>query len=270
MQKLLLLITLVTLCSCQHKTNEKNVEKPSAVIEEAKAGSSKKEANSIVDSMIVDKENFTDFFSRFMWNRNFQINRIDFPIQVNNNTVQTKDKWVYNSFYTNKEFIPIIYNDTITHSEKDIEFENVSMSVLDSKSQNCAIYTFIRNAGKWRLQNVSSKNINEILDTEFIKFLIQFSSDSTYQLEHTKFPLPECYVDYDKDYELVNKMKSKSEWKFNNLYKSLDGLMMFNLNIESNFRLLFYQGVENGIRMEYTFSKTAESWQLIKEEDYSM
>lgn len=259
MKKIFFISLLFLLVACKHK-NEAN--KGNIVQNQAE--------NDTVLSHTSRDKSFIDFFEVFMWDKNFQKLRVIFPVNLNKSVINSVDKWVHLPFYSNKQYIPILCSDTVTCFEKDIETKNIEVFILNFGNKPTLKYNFRKETDAWFL--VGSEKIigNKNIDTNFIDFIERFSKDSIFQLNHTQFPFKEVYADADRDYETVDTLITKSNWKHINLVKELDGLMVLSSMDKNNkFRNIYFRGVENGISIKYVFEKVKNEWIFIKLEDCS-
>ncbi len=266
--KILILITVVlVLISCQTKTQKSSETTPAfitqpdepVVIEEKVA----------VKQKLTNQESFMQFFSDFMFDQNFQQNRIIFPININDSIIESKNKWNYNKFYMAKSFMPILHADTTTYFDKDVSVSILKMSIVSLDKHVSENYNFTKMQEGWKLVNVQTQNIDSLKDAKFFEFLTLFSSDSVFQKYHVVFPLPNYHVDYDNDYKTIYDSTKIDNWIYLDLKTSLQQLMTLNLNEESNYRTVFFSGIENGVYVQYTFMKLESEWKLIKLENYS-
>lgn len=287
MRLLLPLLTLLLLISCQNETAEERDRKLNS-LGEASDGKSKmqikqepdesKEAEK--DSSVQSKlrevaedkpasESFMAFFEDFMWDEEYQKSRIEFPLIFNERVIDSANEWEHKGFYATKTFIPILHTDSTTYYEKDIAAADAKMSVVSFENQQVENFFFSKQNNHWLLNEVNLDSIEALADVDFIRFLERFSTDTSYQLAHIHFPIPNYYADYDKDYETVYDSISMEDWKHVNVVEGIKGLMTLNTGINSNIREIFFRGVENGIKAYYYFLKVEGEWKLVKLEDYS-
>ena len=267
-----LLIVLI-LSSCQTKTIENN--ETGVVSEITSIYSDTVQIHNNSDEIAGDEriieEKFMAFFGNFMWNNDFQMGRIVFPIILDENQIESVNHWKYYSFYPNKNYMPILHTDTVTYFDKDILVDLLKMSIVSFENQNYKNYDFKRTQEGWKLINVDTQDIDSLKDIDFFNFLKQFSSDSLFQMEHIAFPIPNYHLDYGNfDHELLYDTLYSENWRHLKLANSLEGIMTLNVNEDSDYRMIFLRGIDNGIHVKYTFMKFENIWKLIRLEDYSM
>ena len=114
--------------------------------------------------------------------------------------------------------------------------------------------------------------INDKSKENFDSFLYKFISDSIFQLERIKFPLNSS-IQTDLD-EVDTKLIEKKNWKIERLF----GREEYRPQIYDNFnrelrdtdeRLFCWEGIENGIYVEYKFQRLGGLWYLTEYNDYS-
>ena len=269
MRTIIKIIVILILTSCQTKTKENNDNSKNSIKTiDSEIAQPNDELIEAVDGKKITEENFLDFFGNFMWNSDFQNERIVFPINYQGQLVSQQD-WKFNRFYTEKNFMPILLSDTITYFDKNVSDSILDVSIVSFLNQKTENYNFKKTGGVWKLHRVEIQPIDSLNDMKFINFIKQFSSDSLYQKEHVVFPIPNYQVDYDNDYETLYDLIKFDNWRFIQFENDLEGIMTLNENIDSEYRLIFFRGIENGIHVKYTFRKIGNDWKLTKLEDYS-
>jgi len=246
-----------------------NNRKPKTVNEVKLPLEEKSETDKLISEILEDKS-FTDFFETFIWDEEFQKTRIVFPLKKDNKTIQTSKDWKHLPFYTTSEFIPILSSDTLSELyDKEVTTSKIGLFLIDFKREIADKYNFEKIDSKWFLQSLESLSINKAPDFEFIDFLTKFTSDSVFQINHILFPLPVSLIDYDDDYEIIEKTVLKEDWKC--LQWTMVQLMVLsNIDTKNKYRNIHIRGVENGIGVEYIFENINGNWKLVRFEDYSM
>lgn len=213
---------------------------------------------------------FMDFFEEFMWNKEFQKSRIVFPYKQGNKTISSSQNWKHLPFYTESEYIPILNSDTVRLFDIDVKTNSIGLFIVNFERTDVTCYNFKKVENKWFLLSSENLKVENAPDFEFIDFLKKYSNDSVFQINHTVFPLSESYADSDKDYETANTTINLKDWKHVKLVGFADKLVVLsNIEINNNYRNIFYRGVENGIWIKFTFEKINNDWKLIRLEDYS-
>ena len=114
----------------------------------------------------------------------------------------------------------------------------------------------------------------EAIDNNFNDFIDKFSTDSTFQLSRTKFPLKTKWYDLDNDrdsliyrerssFEMMDFRKKKSTGQ----YDQWEQRIVVDKNNTS--AIIGFRGIENGIMVDYLFEKINGAWMLIEVDDSS-
>jgi hypothetical protein len=107
---------------------------------------------------------------------------------------------------------------------------------------------------------------------DFESFIYKFIADSIFQLERIKFPLKNSIQTGINEVE-TSSIK-RSDWKIERLF----GRNEYKAQIYDNFeremrdtdeRLFCWEGIENGIYVEYKFNRIGGQWFLIEFNDFS-
>jgi hypothetical protein len=259
MKEMILLLSTIIILSCNSEKSAKSM-------------------TTDADSIIVESSSpenkgdtlFTVFFEAFMWDKEFQKSRVVFPFKKDSKTISISGDWKHLPFYTQSDYIPILSSDTLRLYDKDITTSEIELSLIDLKRNIFDKFNFKKINNHWFLLSSESFSLENVPDYEFVDFLTKFSTDSIFQINHTRFPITELYADSDNDYETVTRTIALEDWKHLNLIESLNQLMVLsNIEIDNKYRNIFFRGVENGIWVKYTFEKIIDNWKLIRLEDFS-
>lgn len=102
----------------------------------------------------------------------------------------------------------------------------------------------------------------------FKKFWKSYTSDSVFQMERTKFPLPLTYYEYDEDNETeITEDIGAEFWLFDNF---VDESYKARTEKENDMYIVTKTGIENGIYVRYYFAVTYGKWYLVKIVDRSI
>jgi hypothetical protein len=110
---------------------------------------------------------------------------------------------------------------------------------------------------------------NQTTKEKFDDFIYKFIGDSLYQLDRIKFPLRSMQAD-SEDYGTIK----KEDWKIVRLF----GTEEYKAQLYDNFkgelrdtdeRLFCWEGVENGINVQYKFRRLDGHWYLTEYNDFS-
>ncbi len=123
------------------------------------------------------------------------------------------------------------------------------------------------------------ENVNDsltiIADEKFEEFILDFSTDTSFQISRIKFPLE--YVSLDENYtELVSKVVNRKDYQF--IYVGIEFTNDFRFQIYDNFehklretdeRVVGRHGLNNGNEVYLYFKRIDGKWFLVKFEDLS-
>lgn len=113
----------------------------------------------VINKSDVEQEIFDDFFRKFMIEPDFQLSRVKFPFESvgfkdgypgddNDTTYFTKEKWQHNSYYLDKQSIPIIYD----NYDLDIQNTDERVFVWAGVENGINVKSFFKRIeGKWYL-----------------------------------------------------------------------------------------------------------------------
>jgi hypothetical protein len=124
-------------------------------------------------------------------------------------------------------------------------------------------------------QQVSSHSSNtDIADKDFSTFIEQFSKDTAFQINRTKFPLriKQYDIENDKDtiiyeqqsaFEMMDFRKRKSEGRYDQWKQEIV------LDKSQRKATIEIRGIENGIVVDYHFEMRDGKWMLVGIDDSS-
>jgi hypothetical protein len=163
MRALLKILVILIIASCQVKTNKNSKDSINAIDSEiVRAVDEPNET--------IDNKTFMVFFENFMWDSEFQNERIIFPINYFGKQLDSKHDWKFSRFYTKKSYMPILHTDTITYFDKDITENIVKMSIVSFENQESKNFSFKKTDDGWKLFHVETQHIDSLNDFDFIDF----------------------------------------------------------------------------------------------------
>jgi len=101
----------------------------------------------------------------------------------------------------------------------------------------------------------------------FKKFWKSYTSDSVFQMERTKFPIPLTYYEYedDKETEITEDIGAEF-WLFDNF---VDESYKPQIEKVNDSYVVTKTGIENGIYVRYYFAANEGKWYLVRITDSS-
>lgn len=127
----------------------------------------------------------------------------------------------------------------------------------------------VNDIGKYELKTDSTVTLNK--KENFDDFIYKFISDSLYQLDRVNFPLKSQQWDLD----VVDSTRiEKKDWKIVRLFWGDEYRPQIYDNFkremrDTNERLFCWEGIDNGISVEYRFRRIDGLWYLTEFNDFS-
>jgi hypothetical protein len=253
-------ILMIFLISCSSGTNSKKIDSE-AISQEPLV-----EKNSQLD------RDFNDFILHFGFNQDFQKLRIKFPLEFVNLgiiSVIDEDLWINDRLYVELEAITDVSNGIKVNDKSN---ERV-FSWINTQSRINKNHYFKREKDQWFLVKIEIiKDSLDLNKEDFYSFLCEFCKDSIFQKQRIKFPLDMNYL--DDDFNEVTENWNHEKWKFSRFYYDCDSIATLYYDFQRTFkdtdlRILFIHGVENGINAQFTFERINGNWVMTKYKDYS-
>lgn len=264
--KQLIILFLLILTAC-NSSNSKTKQTPTNLDQEP-----------VIENSISEEEvqnspdySFDNFLTNFGFDPVFQKSRISFPLEFNNKTRVTyidSLNWKKDPLFTNLEAITDVSNGLNSKITDEAVFSWIYTRSAESKN-----YFFKKVDKKWFLVKINlTKDTIENSSEIFYTFLGRFCSDSTFQVQRIKFPIKITYL--DEDYEAVTESTTLEKWRYMNVYYNCDSIATTYNNFEMQFadtdeRILYIEGVGNGINAFLKFKRIENKWMLIESNDSS-
>ncbi len=151
---------------------------------------------------------------------------------------------------------------------------SISSLILVTLLTGCVNSSTNSTGGQSNGTQTSTIPAKEAVDNNFKAFVDNFSSDSTFQLSRTKFPLKIKWYDIDnaKDsliymdrssFEMMDFRKKKSTGQYDQWEQKI---VVDKNNTSATIEI---RGIENGIVVDYLFEKINGAWMLIEIDDSS-
>lgn len=115
----------------------------------------------------------------------------------------------------------------------------------------------------------------EKCDADFDIFFEKFSADSVFQRQHTKFPLKDV-TRSDTDLEMITTYAESKDCYYYDFRKDREAYKRetdaYNVVVEKRNDTVFYKwnGVDNGIHMEFKFIMIDGCWNMVEMVDQSI
>lgn len=106
-------------------------------------------------------------------------------------------------------------------------------------------------------------------EVSFKSFIDKFSSDSTFQKNHIKFPLKTVINGYNFEESDSIYYQTEQTWKYVNLNKRKVYVNAIDCKIDSLSNSVTLLGIDTGVKLIYHFRKVDNTWFLVQIEDSS-
>lgn len=243
------------------------------------------DADTIVDIQVDEPplptsraEVFDDFIWSFASNKQFQKQRIAFPLMYCEHDDVTKIEkahWTHDSLMLSEPYYTLLLNHK---DELEGEYpDTLTSAYLEWISlKDCLVkrYFFKQAEGKWKLESIELQLEKNTLRSNFMNFFSKFAADSTFQVAHVRKPLLFVTADPDDDFNMIKTTLDEEQWLA--FKPQLPTEKLFNMvygtseNLNSKDKILELKGVGNGFANTLFFRyKQAEHWELYKFEDTS-
>lgn len=204
-------------------------------------------------------EDFASFFDNFTWDKAFRVQRSDIRVQTRQN-----------DYFEGEDFITEVYLDSSEVHSKKANHSELNIERINLKKQQSQRHIFYLKDSLWRLKKIETIAADQLKDASFLKFLYHFSTDSVYQKERTRYPLIyQTYDESDFETEIIEYLPEDS-LEFVNMLPNFSNLLLNESTYrDSDFRLVHFQGRDNGIYIEYHFKKIKGKWFYVRLVNFS-
>lgn len=246
-------------------------------------------SDSIVDSTLVDSveedtidqmlgdipmpkaadELFDDFIFNFAANRKLQLERISFPLTVDNYGKQTtmeKRQWRNDHFFLSQGFYTMVVGDMREmEGAKSTKIDHVTIEKVFLHENYVKQYIFNRVDGLWMLQTLRSEAMSKNANGDFYSFYDRFVNDSTFQQQSLAESVEFSGPDPDDDFSRMEGTIMPEQWSM--FAPELPKGMIYNIiygdaKPKGKKRILVVRGIANGLETELTFNRSKDGWML--------
>ena len=269
------LVVLLTMCSCfGNKTKDtESVVTDSVVVKDSLPTDTLETIIAETPMPVAADELFDDFIFNFAANKNLQMKRIRFPLDVQTGDSHEKlDKsaWNMEYFFMKQGFYTLLFND---EKQKELGQDTaVSHGIIDKiyfSDRRVKQYFFARERGSWMLQRIVNKTIDETPDASFLNFYHQFVTDSAFQVQSLNSTVQFVGPDPDDDFSEMEGVITPDTWPA--FAPDLPTDMIYNIvygdeQKGSDSKIFVIRGIANGFEMELTFKVIGGKWKLVQME----
>jgi hypothetical protein len=218
----------------------------------------------IVSFSSLSGQDFPDFFIEFIRYPESQVNHIQLPLKTDNTFVKSKASYSPVTFLTRSN-IPILCADSLNAIARTLA---PTVSIIQFNREIANDYLFEPRNRRWKLISYKNENLQNLKESEFLNFLIQYSKDESFQMKHTIFPFPyRVYKSVKRDSDPDNRLLMPREWESLDFMAIFPALCVFNSNSQAPNRQLFV--FRNGKTAQFfNFILINKKWYLIEIEEY--
>lgn len=212
---------------------------------------------------------FDDFVYNFMRNRDFQFQRIKFPLR---NVIDGKDqpiareRWTFDPLYVRSDTYTMLFaNERAVNSEKDTAVHHVTVEWIYLKQHRVKQYQFTKERGKWMLTGLDTHSLAQNANHDFFSFYARFSTDESYQLKHISNPFD--FKTFDSDtFQPIDGVLDVNQWP--DFKPDLPKDVITNINYSQDYadsrqRVLVITSPSAGMSCTLSFKKQGGTWRLV-------
>ena len=217
-------------------------------------------------------ELFDDFFFNFIANKKLQMERVAFPLPVNegNRQSQVAEKdWKMEPFFMQQGFYTLIFdNEKQMELVKDTTVAHVVVEKVFLDQKRVEQFVFNREEGLWKLTQIDRQPLLQNSNAAFLNFYDKFSKDSLYQVQSLNEPVKTVIPDPDDDFSMIEGEFYPEQWE-DFKPEVLPKDFIYNINYGSagksgGKKIFVIRGISNSLEIEMEFLLKGGEWRLIK------
>lgn len=227
---------------------------------------------------VAADELFDDFIFNFASSRRLQMERINFPLAVEGDTMAledstatasySRDNWQMEHFFMHEGEYTLMFNSPEEMElVKDTSVSQVTVEHIMLNENTVKQYLFDRTDGQWRLTGVRRQALAENPNASFIGFYQQFATDSAFQRESLSEAIDIAVPDPDDDFAQTEGVITPDFWDA--FAPELPEGIVYNIvygpqDAASDQKVFVVRGISNGLELELTFKRRDGRWKLTK------
>lgn len=216
---------------------------------------------------------FDDFIYGFMRSRNFQLQRVVFPLPCvtdGESSSITRGAWRFDRLYARSDvYLMIFESKKKVNSSKNLKIKHVAVEMLDFDECHVRSYAFDKLDGSWMLTRIDERAFEEHEDGEFYMFYHHFSTDEEFQHEHLASSI--AFRTFDDDsFEHIEGTLAPDQWP--DFRPELPVGRQANINYgqdlsSSDTRVVVVASGSTGMNCMLTFRRVDGDWILFELEN---
>lgn len=217
-------------------------------------------------------ELFDDFFFNFSANEKLQMERVNFPLAVNDHgekSVVAAKEWKMEPFFTDQGFYTLIF-DSEKQMEvvKDTTVSHVVVEKVFLDQKQVEQFVFNREEGLWKLTEIDRHALLKNANSDFLNFYDKFSKDSLFQVQSLNAPVKTVIPDPEDDFNMLEGEFYPEQWqdfKPEVLPQGFIYNIQYGQPCKGGARKIFViRGISNSLEIEMTFLLKGGEWRLVK------
>lgn len=217
-------------------------------------------------------ELFDDFFFNFSANEKLQMERVNFPLVVNDHgkkSVVEAKEWKMETFFADQGFYTLIF-DSEKQMEvvKDTTISHVVVEKVFLEQKQVEQYVFDRQEGLWKLTEIDRHALLKNANSDFLNFYDKFSKDSLFQVQSLNAPVKTVIPDPEDDFNMLEGEFYPEQWqdfKPEVLPQGFIYNIQYGQPCKGGARKIFViRGISNSLEIEMTFLLKGGEWRLVK------
>lgn len=217
-------------------------------------------------------ELFDDFFFNFIANKKLQMERVTFPLPVNNGGQHkqvAEKEWKMDPFFMQQGFYTLVFdNEKQMELVKDTTVDHVVVEKVFLDQKRVEQFIFNREEGLWKMTEINHQPILKNTNAAFFNFYDKFSKDSVYQVQSLNEPVKTVIPDPDDDFSMIEGEFYPEQWedfKPEILPKDFIYNIQYGTEGKGGAKKIFViRGISNSLEIEMEFLLKGGEWRLIK------
>lgn len=214
-------------------------------------------------------EIFDDFVYYFASNEHLQRRRICFPLRMraaDGERLIGEEEWTMDSlFMTTGEYMLILDHADQRSQLGDSSLTTVTVEKIVFGGESVRQYVFVRNDGRWMLDNIREQTLDENGDASFLTFYHAFAGDSAFQHNSLSREIAFSGPDPDDDFSHIEGFFTPDSWEA--FAPELPRDSIYNVVYtpqasNATEKTVFVCGIASGQEIELTFRRKKGRWKL--------
>lgn len=216
---------------------------------------------------------FDDFLYAFTTDKNFQKQRIVFPVTVTENgkkgMLQAAD-WNPARYFPKTSTYIVLYDNTRHYKvEKDTSLTAAALQWVYLKKKQVMTFNFRKQNRCWTLHDIDIRPFLKDRNGDFLNFYARFATDSVYQGRSVKEPLTFLTHETSSNSAIEGVLAVEQWFAFKPYLPHPDfaNVLYGQQNKDRQWKVMVIKGTGTSSRCVLTFHKAKRKWMLVKYEN---